>query len=119
MEGVDAFLMRAMSTAIEIAMRLHSVANDLATAMLALRRQGVNRAFETIEKMRTASGHDLKRLVIFIPANFTLVHTSFQLLNTGRRRIRVRLVPYTPAPQTAGDRTLPSCSLNNAPSHTL
>jgi hypothetical protein len=42
--------------------------------MLACRRQGVNCALETIERVRFAVHHNLKRLVIVIAAGFACRH---------------------------------------------
>jgi hypothetical protein len=85
MQSVDTFLMRAMCTAIKIAVRFYAMPNDFTPAMLALRRQGMNRTLETIEEMRFTSAHNLERLVIFISTNFAMIHILFSVLNSGIR----------------------------------
>ena len=69
-----AFLVSTMCAAIIAATRLDSMSNDLATAVLALRRQRVNRTFERVKIVRNASHYDLKRFVVFVTANFTPIH---------------------------------------------
>jgi hypothetical protein len=77
MDGGDAFLVRAMGATIKISPCLDSVADDRAATMLTFRRKCVDRALETIEIMRDAVSHDLNRLVVFVPTNFTWIHNFF------------------------------------------
>jgi hypothetical protein len=51
MDRGDALFMRAMCTTEKIPASLDSMADNLASAMVAFRSQGVNRTFETIEVM--------------------------------------------------------------------
>ena len=60
----------AMSAAIEGAIGLDAMADDLAIAVLAFRGQGVNGAFEAIEIARNAVDENLDRLVVFVAATF-------------------------------------------------
>jgi hypothetical protein len=54
------------------------MAHDLAAAMVAHRRQQVNGAFETVERMLPTGSDDLKRQMIVVAADFTLRHESLQ-----------------------------------------
>lgn len=65
---------RTMHAAKDLPAFLHAMPNDPATATRTLRRQGVNRAFETVEDMPFFPEDNLEGLVIFIPANFALSH---------------------------------------------
>jgi hypothetical protein len=67
-------LARAMSTAEERTIGFYTMADNLAAAVLALRSQRVNRAFERIEHVRFPPHNYFKTLVIIIPANLTLCH---------------------------------------------
>lgn len=64
--------MSAVGATVKVASRLNAVADNLAAAMLTLRRQRVDGAFETIEIVRDAIIDDFERLVVFVSANFTL-----------------------------------------------
>jgi hypothetical protein len=59
------------------------VSYNARSTVLACRRQGVNCALETIERVRFAVHHNLKRLVVVIAAGFACRH--FFLLHTARR----------------------------------
>jgi len=50
------------------------MADDLAAAMVASRRQGMDSAFEAIEIMGDAIHDHFKSLVVFVPANFAFSH---------------------------------------------
>jgi len=63
----DALLMSALRAAEKCALRFDSVANNLAAAMLAFRRQRMNGALETIKVMRDAVYDDLERFIVFVP----------------------------------------------------
>jgi hypothetical protein len=52
----------------------HAVADDSALAMLAPRRECVNRTFEAVKRVPLARHGDLKRLVVVVPANFANAH---------------------------------------------
>jgi hypothetical protein len=54
---------------------LHAVPNDPAVAVRANGCERVNRALEAIEDVVLAGNDHLKRLVIFIFANFACSHT--------------------------------------------
>jgi hypothetical protein len=65
----------AVNAAEDLSIGFHAVANDPAIAVWADRRQRVNRAFEVIECVMLASYDHLKRLIIFIFANFACSDT--------------------------------------------
>src|ERR1051326_9000107 len=67
-----ALFVRAMSATIQIAPRLDPMADYFAAAMLAFRRQRVNRAFKTIEVSRDAVVYNFQRLVVLVSTDFTL-----------------------------------------------
>jgi hypothetical protein len=75
-DGHYTFLMSAMAAAIKAAARLDAVADDFASAMLALGRERMDRALEAIEIMGDAVDHDFERLVVFVTANFTTIHSD-------------------------------------------
>ena len=58
---------------------VRAVADDHAPAVLALRRELVNRAFETIECAAAARAGHLERFVVIVAAHITLAHR--ELLN--------------------------------------
>jgi hypothetical protein len=53
---------------------LHTVADDLAAAMLAYRGQLVDGAFEAVEGMRLAGRDDLEGEIVVVSAYFTSSH---------------------------------------------
>src|SRR5215211_6478874 len=53
---------------------LDAVPDDLAAAVVADRRHGVDRAFEAVEHVRLAAARDLHRLVVLVPADLALRH---------------------------------------------
>ena len=65
-------MVRAIGATIKTPMRFNAVADNFAAAMLAFRRQRVNRAFKTIKVVRDAVLDDLDRLVIIVFADFAL-----------------------------------------------
>src|SRR4051812_29839184 len=62
----------AVRAAVEGAVRLDAVADDLAAAVGADGRELVDRALEAVEGVRLARRHDLKRHVVFVPTHFAL-----------------------------------------------
>jgi hypothetical protein len=60
-----------MGTAVKDAFRLHAMTDDAAAAMRAGWRQGMDRAFETIEDMRLTSNPHFKTFIVHIPTYFT------------------------------------------------
>jgi hypothetical protein len=54
---------------------LHAMSDDSAVAMRTNRRQRVDRALEAVERVMLAGNDHLKRLVIFVFANFACSHT--------------------------------------------
>src|SRR5215204_6741797 len=63
-----------MSTAKEGALRFDAVADDPAPAVVADRRQLVDRALEAVEHMSRAGGDDLERQIVVVPAHLALRH---------------------------------------------
>jgi hypothetical protein len=59
----------------DLSIGFHAVANDAALAVRANRRERVDCALEAIEGVMLAGNDHLKRLVIFIFANFASSHT--------------------------------------------
>jgi hypothetical protein len=74
-----------MRAAVEHSVRLNAVPDDLAPAVLTLRREGVDGTFETIEEMRVTIHDDLDGLVIIVSAYFTLNHNPSFCMNVRRR----------------------------------
>jgi hypothetical protein len=70
----NALLPRAIRTAIERPLRLDPMPDDLAAAMIADRREFVNRAFEAVEGVTRAGGDHLKRQIVVVAANLAFSH---------------------------------------------
>jgi hypothetical protein len=63
-----------MSATIEGVIGLDAMADDLASAVAAYRRQAVDRAFETVEDVSCAACDHLERQVVVVSAHFALSH---------------------------------------------
>jgi hypothetical protein len=74
------FLVGAMRATIEIFACFDSMADDLATTMFTFRREAMNGAFKAVEEVRSAVAHYFQRFVVFVSADFTVIHTSENLL---------------------------------------
>src|SRR5262245_34207779 len=72
----DAARLRAVRAAIVVTSGLDAVAHDLAVAVLALGRQGVDRALKAVEDVPAAGQDDLESLVVVVPANVTDRHAG-------------------------------------------
>jgi hypothetical protein len=71
----------AMRTTIELPIRLDAVTDDAATAVAAGRRQHVNGALETVERVRAAIVRsNLERLVVGIAAEFAGSHGQYPVV---------------------------------------
>ena len=69
---------RAVSTAENFPTAgFHAVSDDLAAAMIAFRRNHLDRALEAIEDMGLTLRRDLKGFVIIVSAVFTFSHKIF------------------------------------------
>lgn len=68
-----------MSTAVHLSIGLYPVADDVVIAVSAPWGEGVNGAFKAVKVMGASLCHDLHRLVIIVPADFT-----FQTPESGR-----------------------------------
>ena len=64
-----------MDAAEDLSIGFHSVADDPAFAMWANRRQGVDGTLEAVKRVVLSGNDNVKRLVIFIFANFAFRHT--------------------------------------------
>ncbi len=69
-----------MGTAEDPAVRLDAVSDDLAPAVLARRREGVNRALEAVERVRRALDSNLEGLVVVVSADLAARHTRLILV---------------------------------------
>jgi len=67
-------LVRAVGAAINLAASFYTVAQDAAIAVLALRRERMHRAFETIEHVRFAVFCHTKCFVVIVSASLALCH---------------------------------------------
>lgn len=70
----DSRLSRTIRTTIKGVVCLDAVPYDLAAAMIANRREFMNRTLETVERVTRSSRHNLERKVIIVAAHFTLSH---------------------------------------------
>jgi hypothetical protein len=76
MDGGDAFFVGAMTTAEEFAASLRAVPDDFAPAMIALGRQSMDGALETIKVMGDAVHDYFDRFVVLVSANLTTSHNA-------------------------------------------
>jgi hypothetical protein len=58
----------------DLSVLLDAMTDDSTTAMVALRRQGMDRAFEGVEGARSLGGSYLERLVVLVSAHVTGCH---------------------------------------------
>jgi len=89
------FVMSATGAAEKVAARFDPVADYLAAAVFARRRQRVDGAFKAVEVMRNPVHHNLDWFVVFVSTNFTL-HVF--LSSGGIQRLyvsRIFLAPQT------------------------
>jgi hypothetical protein len=70
-----------MGAAIDDVTDFDAVSQDAATAVPAFWRQGMDRAFKTIEDMFLPFFSDRQRLVVIVPASFTFGHGEAPYLN--------------------------------------
>jgi hypothetical protein len=74
-----------MSAAVEVALCLDAVSDHLDAAVLAGRRESVDRTLEAVEGARSLAGHAyLKSLVVLISTNFALSHVRLLLTEAGQ-----------------------------------
>ena len=71
-----AFFVGAMGAAIIAPAAFHAVADDFAPAMFTFRGQRMDRAFKAIKVPGDAIDEHLDGLIVFVPADFTFVHTA-------------------------------------------
>ncbi len=74
---VRSFLAGAVRAAVERAVRLDAVPDDLAAASVADGRELVDRALEAIERVPRARRNDFKGQIVIISAYFTLCHSRY------------------------------------------
>jgi hypothetical protein len=67
------------------------MSDDPTTAMVALGRQGVNRAFEAVKRMRFSGHHHFEAFVVVISTNFALCHDW--LLSVPLQKLAANAVP--------------------------
>ena len=80
---LDSMLAGAVGAAIELPIsHFHTVSDDDAAAVLASRRQSMDRAFEAVEYMPLVPDHHRKSLIIFVSTDFTLGHLISFLLQS-------------------------------------
>ena len=77
----DACLPRTIGAAIEGGIRLDTMSDDLASAVITNRGKFVYRTLETVERMTRARRYDLERQIIIVPAHFTFRHGLFLLFS--------------------------------------
>ena len=77
---------RAIDTAEDFFVRFDAMADDTAIAVWASRRQRVDCALETIERVTLSAYDDFKGLVIIVLADFAFSHTQFVRARRGRWR---------------------------------
>src|ERR1041384_5906237 len=65
---------RAIGTTVKRFPGLDTVADDLATTVVADRRELVNRAFEAVKRVTRAGGADFERHMIVVAAHFAFCH---------------------------------------------
>src|ERR1051325_4107144 len=65
---------RAIGTTVKRFPGLDTVADDLATTVVADRRELVNRAFEAVKRVTRAGGDDFERHMIVVAAHFAFCH---------------------------------------------
>ena len=63
-----------MGAAKAFAIAFNTMPDNPAAAVVAFGRQGVNRAFETVEGMRFARHHYFEAFVVVVSADFALCH---------------------------------------------
>jgi hypothetical protein len=77
-----------MGAAEEAAIRLHAVAYDLDTAILARRGKSVDRTLEAIERVRVAARHpNLESFIVLISTDLALSHVHYPFPRNGRFHI--------------------------------
>src|SRR5262245_21510615 len=87
-------MLRAMGATVDRPTLLNPVADHPTMAVGAGRGQGVNCAFERIERVRRPRNGDGERLVVLVPAHFTCHHDSISL--GGRTRIGTQAATRVP-----------------------
>src|SRR5215207_4281934 len=94
----NAFLLRAVSTAEDLAVRLDSVSDHTAATVTADRRERVNRTLEAVERVRVACARNLERLVIVVTAYLADGHLLLPFPLGGPHSERF---PFAPGRQTS------------------
>lgn len=97
-DGGDTALARTVRAAVEDAVRLGPVSNDLTAAVIAAGGKLVDGAFEAVERVRRAVPHNLKGEIVIVPADVALGHGWFNPARFGVFRFGIR--PGSPDPQT-------------------
>src|SRR5258706_13799835 len=71
---MDALLLRTVRTAVENAIRLDAMTDDLAAAMSTNGRKSMNGALKAVKDMRSSIHDDFKRFVVVVTTYFTTCH---------------------------------------------
>ena len=72
----NALFMGAMGATEIVSAGLDSMANNLASAMVAFRSKSVNSAFKAIKIVRYSCHYNFEWFIVIVPANFALCHSS-------------------------------------------
>src|SRR5215213_6902344 len=90
---------RAVSAAVKRAVRLDAVPDHLDIAILAVGREGMNRALEAVESVRVPTGHTyLKGLIVLISTDLAYGHSH--LLSGSRQSPCLEWIPWVRLGQT-------------------
>src|SRR5579884_2098270 len=87
----------AVRAAVELALRLHPVPNDLTPALLADRRHPMDGAFEAVEDVRLTLGSHLDRHVVVVAAHFATRHWSTLPCRHANTEAIARVNPVKPS----------------------
>jgi|SRR6266516_3338179 len=85
-----------MGTTEKSAANLNSMPNHPALAVLANRRDGLNRALETVERVMGSGGYQLEALVVLVAANLAGGHTNLLLIALFKMSARSKSLPLVP-----------------------
>ena len=87
---------RAVHATEHLAVLLHAVSHDPASAMRARRRDCVDRAFEAVEDVASSAGDYLEALVIVVSADFAFRHNVIVSRATGTLAVSMITLPFQP-----------------------
>src|SRR5437870_480586 len=102
-DAEHAFVMSAVRAAIDCAVRFHSMADYLASTMLAGGRQGMNCALEGVKDMLAIAHGNGESLVVLVAAYLALAHGEVLLAIDGVQRIPSHTAPTGCTSSSAAD----------------